>query len=88
MASGRGRDLRLLVLTAGLAGSAVVACAVAGRTRGGCGVELVDHRCADGPLVRASRLEWADVDVVIVDFDGTIADSMGRADPACGEGDP
>jgi len=26
---------------------------------------------------RASRLEWADVDVVIVDFDGTIADSMG-----------
>jgi beta-phosphoglucomutase-like phosphatase (HAD superfamily) len=27
---------------------------------------------------RASRLEWADVDVVIVDFDGTIADSMGQ----------
>ena len=26
---------------------------------------------------QASRLEWADVDVVIVDFDGTIADSMG-----------
>jgi phosphoglycolate phosphatase-like HAD superfamily hydrolase len=26
---------------------------------------------------RASRLEWADVDVVIADFDGTIADSMG-----------
>jgi phosphoglycolate phosphatase-like HAD superfamily hydrolase len=25
----------------------------------------------------ASRLEWADVDVVIADFDGTIADSMG-----------
>src|SRR4029453_18151965 len=26
---------------------------------------------------RANRLEWADVDVVIVDFDGTIAYSMG-----------
>jgi choline kinase/phosphatidylglycerophosphate synthase/beta-phosphoglucomutase-like phosphatase (HAD superfamily) len=78
MASGRGRDLRLLILTAGLAGSAGVAWAlpvalgvVAALTWWIIGVRLVRSW-------RASRLEWADVDVVIVDFDGTIADSMGQ----------
>jgi phosphoglycolate phosphatase-like HAD superfamily hydrolase len=77
LASGRGRDLRLLILTAGLAGSAGVAWAlpvalgvVAVLTWWIIGVRLVRSW-------QASRLEWADVDVVIVDFDGTIADSMG-----------
>jgi 1L-myo-inositol 1-phosphate cytidylyltransferase / CDP-L-myo-inositol myo-inositolphosphotransferase len=77
VASGRGRDLRLLVLTAGLAGSAVAAWplpvalgVVAALTWWIIAVRMVRSW-------RASRLEWADVDVVIVDFDGTIADSMG-----------
>jgi len=77
VASGRGRDLRLLVLTAGLAGSAVATWAlavalgvVAAMTWGIIAVRIVRSW-------RASRLEWADVDLVIVDFDGTIADSMG-----------
>jgi phosphoglycolate phosphatase-like HAD superfamily hydrolase len=67
----------LLVLTAGLAGSAVATWAlpvalgvVAAMTWGIIAVRIVRSW-------RASRLEWADVDVVIVDFDGTIADSMG-----------
>jgi choline kinase/phosphatidylglycerophosphate synthase/phosphoglycolate phosphatase-like HAD superfamily hydrolase len=77
VASGRGRDLRLLVLTAGLAGAAVAAWplpvalgVVATLTWWIIAVRMVRSW-------RASRLEWADVDVVIVDFDGTIADSMG-----------
>ena len=77
LASGRGRDLRLLVLTAGLAGSAVAAWplpvalgVVAALSWWIIAVRMVRSW-------RASRLEWADVDVVIVDFDGTIADSMG-----------
>jgi len=77
VASGRGRDLRLLLLTAGLAGSAVATSAlavalgvVAVSSWGIIAVRLVRSW-------RASHLEWADVDVVIVDFDGTIADSMG-----------
>ena len=77
VASGRGRDLRLLVLTAGLAGSAVAAWplpvalgVVAALSWWIIAVRMVRSW-------RASRLEWADVDVVIVDFDGTIADSMG-----------
>jgi phosphoglycolate phosphatase-like HAD superfamily hydrolase len=77
VASGRGRDLRLLVLTAGLAGSAVAVWplpvalgAVAALCWWIVAVRLVRSW-------RANRLEWADVDVVIVDFDGTIADSMG-----------
>jgi phosphoglycolate phosphatase-like HAD superfamily hydrolase/phosphatidylglycerophosphate synthase len=77
VASGRGRDLRLLVLTAGLAGAAVAAWplpvalgVVAALSWWIIGVRIVRSW-------RASRLEWADVDVVIVDFDGTIADSMG-----------
>ena len=77
VASGRGRDLRLLVLTAGLAGAAVAAWplpvalgVVAALSWWIIAVRMVRSW-------RASRLEWADVDVVIVDFDGTIADSMG-----------
>jgi hypothetical protein len=77
VASGRGRDLRLLVFTAGLAGSAVAAWplpvalgVVAGLSWWIIAVRMVRSW-------RASRLEWADVDVVVVDFDGTIADSMG-----------
>jgi phosphatidylglycerophosphate synthase len=87
VASGRGRDLRLLLLTAGLAGSAVATSAlavalgvVAASSWGIIAVRLVRSW-------RASDLEWADVDVVIVDFDGTIADSMG-ADRACSGCDP
>jgi 1L-myo-inositol 1-phosphate cytidylyltransferase / CDP-L-myo-inositol myo-inositolphosphotransferase len=77
VASGRGRDLRLLVLTAGLAGSAVATWPLP------VALGLIAALCwwiLAVRLVRswrASRLEWADVDVVIVDFDGTIADSMG-----------
>src|SRR3954453_15255128 len=78
LASGRGRDLRLLILTAGLAGSAGAAWAlpvalgvVAALTWWIIAVRMVRSW-------QASRLEWADVDVVIVDFDGTIADSMGQ----------
>ena len=78
LASGRGRDLRLLILTAGLAGSAGAAWAlpvalgvVAALTWWIIAVRMVRSW-------HASRLEWADVDVVIVDFDGTIADSMGQ----------
>ncbi len=78
LASGRGRDLRLLILTAGLAGSAGAAWAlpvalgvVAVLTWWIIALRMVRSW-------RASRLEWADVDVVIVDFDGTIADSMGQ----------
>jgi CDP-L-myo-inositol myo-inositolphosphotransferase len=77
LASGRGRDYRLLVLTVGLAGSVVAAwplpvavALVAAVSWWIIGVRLVRSW-------RASRLEWADVDVVIADFDGTIADSMG-----------
>ncbi len=77
LASGRGRDLRLFILTAGLAGSAVAAWplpvalgVVAALSWWIIAVRMVRSW-------RASRLEWADVDVVIVDFDGTIADSMG-----------
>jgi choline kinase/phosphatidylglycerophosphate synthase/phosphoglycolate phosphatase-like HAD superfamily hydrolase len=77
VASGRGRDLRLLLLTLGLAGAAVAAWAlpvalgvVAALSWWIIAVRIVRSW-------RASRLEWADVDVVIVDFDGTIADSMG-----------
>ena len=77
LASGRGRDLRLLILTAGLAGSAVAAWplpvalgVVAALSWWIIAVRMVRSW-------RASRLEWAEVDVVIVDFDGTIADSMG-----------
>jgi phosphoglycolate phosphatase-like HAD superfamily hydrolase/phosphatidylglycerophosphate synthase len=77
VASGRGRDLRLLLLTAGLVGAAVATSAlavalgvVAASSWGIIAVRLVRSW-------RASHLEWADVDVVIVDFDGTIADSMG-----------
>jgi CDP-L-myo-inositol myo-inositolphosphotransferase len=77
VASGRGRDLRLLVLTAGLAGSAVVAwpLPVALGVVAALSWWIIAVR-----MVRswhANRLEWADVDVVIADFDGTIADSMG-----------
>jgi phosphatidylglycerophosphate synthase len=78
LASGRGRDLRLLILSAGLAGSAGAAWAlpvalgvVAALTWWIIAVRMVRSW-------HASRLEWADVDVVIVDFDGTIADSMGQ----------
>ena len=76
MASGRGRDLRLLVLTAGLAGSAVAAwpLAVALGVVSALTWWIIAVRMVRS--WRASRLEWADVDVVIVDFDGTIADSM------------
>ncbi len=77
VASGRGRDLRLLVLTGGLVGSVAVGWALpvalgvlAASTWWIIAVRMVRSW-------RASRLEWADVDVVIVDFDGTIADSMG-----------
>jgi choline kinase/phosphatidylglycerophosphate synthase/phosphoglycolate phosphatase-like HAD superfamily hydrolase len=77
LASGRGRDLRLLVLTAGLAGAAIAAWplpialgVVAALSWWIIAVRMVRSW-------RASRLEWADVDLVIVDFDGTIADSMG-----------
>ena len=77
LASGRGRDLRLFILTAGLACSAAAAWALA--------VALGVVAALSWWIIavrmvrswRASRLEWADVDVVIVDFDGTIADSMG-----------
>jgi phosphoglycolate phosphatase-like HAD superfamily hydrolase len=77
MASGRGRDLRLLVLTAGLAGAAVAAwpLAVALGVVSALTWWIIAVRMIRS--WRASRLEWADVDVVIVDFDGTIADSMG-----------
>jgi 1L-myo-inositol 1-phosphate cytidylyltransferase / CDP-L-myo-inositol myo-inositolphosphotransferase len=78
MASGRGRDLRLLVLTAGLAGSAVAAwrpLAVALGVVSALTWWIIAMRMVRS--WRASHLEWADVDVVIVDFDGTIADSMG-----------
>ena len=78
LASGRGRDLRLLLLTGGLVGSVVAAWAlpvalgvVAALSWWIIAVRMVRSW-------RAGHLEWADVDVVIVDFDGTIADSMGR----------
>ncbi len=65
------------MLTAGLAGSAVAAWplpvalgVVAALSWWIIAVRMVRSW-------RASRLEWADVDVVIVDFDGTIADSIG-----------
>ena len=77
VASGRGRDLRLLVLTGGLVGSVAAGWAllvalgvVAVATWWIIAVRIVRSW-------HASRLEWADVDVVIADFDGTIADSMG-----------
>src|SRR3954452_6200112 len=77
LASGRGRDLRLLMLTAGLVGSAVATSAlavalgvVAASSWGVIAVLLVRSW-------RARPLQRAHVDVVIVDFDGTIADSMG-----------
>jgi CDP-L-myo-inositol myo-inositolphosphotransferase len=77
VASGRGRDLRLLVLTAGLAGSVAAAWAlpvalgmVAASSWWIIAVRMVRSW-------HANRIEWADVDVVIADFDGTIADSMG-----------
>ena len=65
-----------MILTAGLVGSAVgwalpVALGV---------VAALSWWIIAVRMVRswhAGRLEWADVDVVIVDFDGTIADSMG-----------
>jgi phosphoglycolate phosphatase-like HAD superfamily hydrolase len=77
VASGRGRDLRLLVLTAGLAGSAVAAwpLPVALGVLAALSWWIIAVRMVRS--WRASRLGWADVDVVIVDFDGTIADSMG-----------
>ena len=77
VASGRGRDLRLLVLTAGLAGSAVAAwpLPVALGVVAALSWWIITVRMVRS--WRASRREWADVDVVIVDFDGTIADSMG-----------
>jgi choline kinase/phosphoglycolate phosphatase-like HAD superfamily hydrolase/phosphatidylglycerophosphate synthase len=77
VASGRGRDLRLLVLTAGLAGSAVAAwpLPVALGVLAALSWWIIAVRMVRS--WRAGRLEWADVDVVIVDFDGTIADSMG-----------
>ena len=77
VASGRGRDLRLLVLTGGLVGS--VASAWALLVALGV-VAVATWWIIAARIVRswhASRLEWADVDVVIADFDGTIADSMG-----------
>lgn len=76
LASGRGRDLRLLVLCVGLAGSAWID----GLLPASLGVlaaltwAIVVTRIAWS--WRANRLEWADVDTVVVDFDGTIADSM------------
>ena len=77
LASGRGRDLRLLMLTGGLVGSVAAAWAlpltlglVAALTWWIIAVRMVRSW-------QASRLEWADVEVVIADFDGTIADSMG-----------
>jgi CDP-L-myo-inositol myo-inositolphosphotransferase len=77
VASGRGRDFRLLVLTAGLAVSAAAAWALPVAL----GVVAVSSWWIIAVrMVRswhAYRLEWADVDVVIADFDGTIADSMG-----------
>lgn len=77
LASGRGRDLRLLVLTVGLVGTAVTVWAlvvalglIAALTWWIIAVRILRSW-------QANRLEWADVDVVIADFDGTIADSMG-----------
>jgi 1L-myo-inositol 1-phosphate cytidylyltransferase / CDP-L-myo-inositol myo-inositolphosphotransferase len=77
VASGRGRDLRLLLLTAGLVGSAFAAwpLPVALGVVAALSWWIIAVRVIRS--WRASHLEWADVDVVIVDFDGTIADSMG-----------
>lgn len=77
LASGRGRDYRLLVLTAGLACSEVAAWAlpvalgiVAAVTWWIVVVRMIRSS-------RANRLAWADIDMVVADFDGTVADSMG-----------
>ena len=77
VASGRGRDYRLLVLTGGLVGSAVAGWALPAAlvVVAACTWWIIAVRLLRS--WRADRLEWADVDVVIADFDGTVADSMG-----------
>jgi choline kinase/phosphoglycolate phosphatase-like HAD superfamily hydrolase/phosphatidylglycerophosphate synthase len=75
-ASGRGRDLRLFIVTVTLAGSPIVPVAPA------FGLAFVAALSWLIVMVRlvwswqVAMYEWADVDLVLVDFDGTVADSM------------
>lgn len=76
LASGRGRDLRLLLVTIAAAVAQwwapallVVAAVIAVLTWG-----IVVERMRRSWVVETRP--WADVDAVVLDFDGTIADSM------------
>jgi choline kinase/phosphoglycolate phosphatase-like HAD superfamily hydrolase/phosphatidylglycerophosphate synthase len=76
---GRGRDLRLLIMTLGALGAAVHASALLAA------VAVVAVLCAGIVSVRLRASWWADglgahymgVGAVALDFDGTVADSMG-----------
>ena len=79
VAGGRGRDLRLLILTLGTLGAAVHAGALLAA------LAVVAVLCAGIVSVRLRASWWADgpgahymgVRAVAFDFDGTVADSMG-----------
>jgi choline kinase/phosphoglycolate phosphatase-like HAD superfamily hydrolase/phosphatidylglycerophosphate synthase len=79
LAGGRGRDLRLLILTLGALGAAVHASALLAA------LAVVAVLCAWIVSVRLRASWWADgpgayymgVRAVAFDFDGTVADSMG-----------
>ena len=79
VAGGRGRDLRLLILTLGALGAAVHAGALLAA------LAVVALLCAGIVSVRLRASWWADgpgahymgVRAVAFDFDGTVADSMG-----------
>ncbi len=79
LAGGRGRDLRLLILTLGALGAAVDANSLLAA------LAVVAVLCAGIVSVRLRASWWADgpgahymgVRAVALDFDGTVADSMG-----------
>ncbi len=79
LAGGRGRDLRLLILTLGALGAAVHASSLLAA------LAVVAVLCAGIVSVRLRASWWADgpgahymgVRAVAFDFDGTVADSMG-----------
>ena len=79
LAGGRGRDLRLLILTLGALGAAVHASTLLAA------LAVVAVLCAGIVSVRLRASWWADgpgahymgVRAVAFDFDGTVADSMG-----------
>jgi choline kinase/phosphoglycolate phosphatase-like HAD superfamily hydrolase/phosphatidylglycerophosphate synthase len=87
LASGRGRDLRLLIITLGALGAAVHAASllaalavVAVLCTGIVGVRLRTSWWAGGP-----GAHYMGVQAVAFDFDGTVADSMGSLAELAGD---